>query len=596
MVQASPLVPTAPAQAEEAPATKEDVSLGELDGLEDVSVDGEWHEVVLLPRHVLRESPSRRLGVPEAVERRHRIFGCELIQEAGILLRQPQVVMATAQTLFHRFFYRRALTSERAQDVPEPGPGKSPRVFLFDAFTVAMGCVFLASKLEEKPRAPRDVLFVFHHMCRRRRGLGPSLLEVTSVRYHDLREALLMIEKYVLKELGFGFYSIMDHPHKFILYYIKTLDGTPTLAQRAWNYLNDSLRLDCCVRFRAELIACTALYMASRDLGVKLPDDPPWFALFGASLEEMRHVGNVILSLYREKDEEGEEAPLRWLEPLHQGSLVAMEVLRKVEGKEGKEGKGKGQGESTDSPGAMEVEGAEEGSEKHGGGGASKKGERGEEGKGFKGRRDVGEADGARGARSMEENGDGEGGEEGGLSIANTAKATDQVSGARLSRSPSAPFSPPSSSSSPRLRPASAAGGKKRSGLSSPRSNRPRRRSSSPASTSRSRSWGRDGRGRSEVQRQGHRRSRSRSRSQGKGRGRERSSGGEREYRGGSRHDKRHRRHRRDGGDKDGFHARRNREGQDLRARDWRNEPESKERRKYEDTNRERRRDRSRER
>ena len=131
----------------------------EEDGTDaEAAADGEWHEVVLLPREILRESPSRRLGVPEAVERRHRIFGCELIQEAGILLRQPQVVMATAQTLFHRFFYRRALTSETAQDPPVLPPGKSPRVFLFVAFTVALGCMFLASKLEEKPRAPRDVI------------------------------------------------------------------------------------------------------------------------------------------------------------------------------------------------------------------------------------------------------------------------------------------------------------------------------------------------------------------------------------------------------------------------------------------------------
>jgi len=306
----------------------------------DDSADGEWHEVVLLPREILRESPSQRLGVPEAVERRHRIFGCELIQEAGILLRQPQVVMATAQTLFHRFFYRRAFTSETAQTPPVLTPGKAPRAFLFDAFTAAMGCVFLASKLEEKPRAPRDVIFVFHHMCRRRRSLPPSLLEVTSSRYHDLREALLTIEKYVLKELGFGFYNVMDHPHKFILYYIKTLGGSPELAQRAWNYLNDSLRLDCCVRYRAELIACAALFMAARDLRIKLPDSPPWYGLFGASLTEIREVGNAILSLYHQQDEEGEEGPLRWLEPLHPFSLVGMEALGRVEGGGGDGGRG----------------------------------------------------------------------------------------------------------------------------------------------------------------------------------------------------------------------------------------------------------------
>lgn len=162
-------------------------ALSEADwgGVEEV--DGEWHEMVLLPREILRESPSRKLGVPAAEELRHRIFGCELIAEAGVLLRQPQVVVATAQNLFHRFFYRRALTSADAAQQQQEGEGGGEkedkgrkRVFLFDAFTTAMGALFLASKLEELPKAPREVIYIFHTMMRRRRGLPPSLLEVTS--------------------------------------------------------------------------------------------------------------------------------------------------------------------------------------------------------------------------------------------------------------------------------------------------------------------------------------------------------------------------------------------------------------------------------
>jgi hypothetical protein len=156
-------------------------------GAREEEIEGEWHEMVLLPREILREPPSRKLGVAAAEELRHRIFGCELIQEAGILLRQPQVVMATAQNLFHRFFYRRALTSADAlqqQGEGEEGDDAEQKgrkcVFLFDAFTVAMGALFLASKLEELPKAPRDLIFIFHAMMRRRRGLPPSLLEVTS--------------------------------------------------------------------------------------------------------------------------------------------------------------------------------------------------------------------------------------------------------------------------------------------------------------------------------------------------------------------------------------------------------------------------------
>lgn len=67
---------------------------------------GSDEEQVLLPQHVLTASPSRIDGIAEDIEVQHRILGCEMVQEAGILLRLPQVVMATGQNILHRFFYR----------------------------------------------------------------------------------------------------------------------------------------------------------------------------------------------------------------------------------------------------------------------------------------------------------------------------------------------------------------------------------------------------------------------------------------------------------------------------------------------------------
>lgn len=61
---------------------------------------------VLLPSEALLSSPSQKEGIEADVEQLHRIFGCELIQEVGILLRLPQVVMATGQNILQRFFYR----------------------------------------------------------------------------------------------------------------------------------------------------------------------------------------------------------------------------------------------------------------------------------------------------------------------------------------------------------------------------------------------------------------------------------------------------------------------------------------------------------
>jgi hypothetical protein len=207
----------------------------------------------ILPEEVLSNTPSRKDGIDFTEELMHRVFGCELIQEAGILMKLPQVVMATGQNIFHRFFYRKSFKR-------------------YDAFTVAMGCILLACKIEEKPKYLRDVVFVFHHMYQRRKNLKLKPLELGGERYTSWKNELITIERFLLKELGFSFYSVLDHPHKYILYYIKMLNGTKELAQVAWNYLNDSLRLDLCLRYPAQEIACAAVFMASRKCDFPLPD------------------------------------------------------------------------------------------------------------------------------------------------------------------------------------------------------------------------------------------------------------------------------------------------------------------------------------
>ena len=53
-----------------------------------------------------------------------RIYGCELIQQMGILLRMPQVAVSTAQVMFHRFYAKRAFYKfdARVRQCPEDSP------------------------------------------------------------------------------------------------------------------------------------------------------------------------------------------------------------------------------------------------------------------------------------------------------------------------------------------------------------------------------------------------------------------------------------------------------------------------------------------
>ena len=61
---------------------------------------------VLVPDDICLQSPSLSDGVSNVLETSHRIFGCNLVQHGGMLLKCPQVVMVTAQNIFHRFYYR----------------------------------------------------------------------------------------------------------------------------------------------------------------------------------------------------------------------------------------------------------------------------------------------------------------------------------------------------------------------------------------------------------------------------------------------------------------------------------------------------------
>ncbi|KAF1320407.1 Cyclin-l1, partial [Globisporangium splendens] len=249
---------------------------------------------VLLPASILRQSPSSQDGIHASVEREHRFFGCELIQEAGVLLRLPQVVMVTAQTMLQRFYYRKSLRD-------------------FDAFRVAFACVFLAAKVEERPKRIKDVLSVFYALYRRRQAGKTSakaqLLDLESGTYCLWRDWLIVVERQILIDLGFSVYNVMEHPHKYILYYIKIIGGSQELAQKAWGFINDSLRIDLCVRYKAEVIACAAIFLASRFLQVHLPENPPWYSLFDVEKQALCDVSIEIMGLYNREH-------VQWLDPL----------------------------------------------------------------------------------------------------------------------------------------------------------------------------------------------------------------------------------------------------------------------------------------
>ncbi|CAM8898432.1 unnamed protein product [Rhodiola kirilowii] len=224
----------------------------------------------------LEETPSRKDGIDNETETILRIYGCDLIQESGILLRLPQAVMATGQVLFHRFYCKKSFAR-------------------FNVKRVAASSVWLASKLEENPRKARHVLLVFHRMECRRENLPVQHIDPFSKKYSELKNDLNRTERHLLKEMGFICH--VEHPHKFICNYLATLE-TQELSQEAWNLANDSLRTTLCVRFKSEVIACGVVYAAARRFQVPLPENPPWWKAFDAEKHQIDEVCRVLAHLY----------------------------------------------------------------------------------------------------------------------------------------------------------------------------------------------------------------------------------------------------------------------------------------------------------
>lgn len=132
----------------------------------------------------------------------------------------------------------------------------------------------------------------------------------------------------MLSAFGYHLYGIVDHPHRYILFFIKVihipfpesqkLGFGSLLAQRAWNILNDrysflpamthSQQLPLCVAYSSNAIACAAIYLAAmcllacpmtyRTLELPLPA-VEWWELFDCTAEAIQAITQHIITLYQ---------------------------------------------------------------------------------------------------------------------------------------------------------------------------------------------------------------------------------------------------------------------------------------------------------
>ncbi|EPQ25858.1 uncharacterized protein PFL1_06533 [Pseudozyma flocculosa PF-1] len=291
----------------------------------------------------LHNSPSRQDGIPEHLEYQIRLYGCQLIQGAGILLGLPQRVMATAQVLYQRFWFVSSLKHFSSRDI-------------------CMGSLFLSTKLEESPVRLRDLINAFDYLIKRDRHhsrhgsamaalatqLGPIHGQLHERREHashqphvyepqgyfdndfyEMKDALVVGEMQLLKRLGF--HVQVNLPYATMVNYLQLLElssaqvqvrlcprGTHSasegegaearpghrrvdFAQRAWGFLNDALQTPVYCLLPPHVLACSVIYLTAQtaEPPFALPLEPmPWWELFDVQHGEIEVVCCHILRLY----------------------------------------------------------------------------------------------------------------------------------------------------------------------------------------------------------------------------------------------------------------------------------------------------------
>ncbi|CRG92491.1 hypothetical protein PISL3812_09552 [Talaromyces islandicus] len=234
----------------------------------------------------LLRTPSLLDGMSMETEHVQRSKGVNFIMQVGIMLKLPQLTLTTAAVFMHRFFVRYSMV-----DQPPRRPGMHP-------YSVAAGCLFLASKVDENCRKIREVVIA----CCRVAQKNPDLVvDEQSKEFWKWKDTLLAYEDLCLEALCFDLQ--LEQPHKvcydFLIYFGKA--DHKHLRNAAWAFLNDSNFTVLCLQFYPRTIAAAALWAGARLCDVAFEDDEegrPWWEQIDVNLADVRRAVSRMTQLY----------------------------------------------------------------------------------------------------------------------------------------------------------------------------------------------------------------------------------------------------------------------------------------------------------
>ncbi|KAI9044455.1 putative cyclin [Aspergillus affinis] len=246
-----------------------------------LEIQSQW----LFTDEELARTPSQLDGMKLEVENTSRSKGVNFITQVGIMLKLPQLTLATAAVYLHRFFMRWSMV-----DLPQR-PGMHP-------YPIAATSLFLATKVEENVRRMRELVVACCRVAQKQPNL---VVDEQSKEFWRWRDTILHHEEMVLEALCFDLQ--LEQPYRILYDFICFfgVNENKPLRNAAWAFVNDSMFTVLCLQFPARIIAAAALYAAARHCDVGFPDDDsdqPWWEQIDVDLTQVRRACTRMAQLY----------------------------------------------------------------------------------------------------------------------------------------------------------------------------------------------------------------------------------------------------------------------------------------------------------
>lgn len=253
-------------------------------------------------------------GVTPDLQSSIRLAGLQLTQAAGVLLHITQEIISQAMVIFTRFTSgpKEGVFGPIAQRFASLGLTRdicSTRLTMYRSQDVSAASIYMTTKLSAEPQSPRSICNVYAYLLSdpARKSFpsppahDPDSFYLSEGAYHSARAVLLQTETIVLRALSFE--VKITTPHHLAMTYLQTLGVFPSVpsrksravAARTLAHLNSALfsPQQLYVTNQPTTLAVAAVYLASREVGVRLPGNE-WWEVFDVDREDL---GFLVVAL-----------------------------------------------------------------------------------------------------------------------------------------------------------------------------------------------------------------------------------------------------------------------------------------------------------